>query len=210
MKITSIEPQKKNKKIYSIYIDGKYTFSLEDIELAKLSLKEGQEITNENIESYIQAYEFSKAFDRALRFASFKRRTQAQLEKKMLELDYGDDIIRKVIKKMKELKYLDDEQYAEDYIEERTNMKPSGKRLIAMELKNKGINEQTIIKKLESSEIDEYNLAYGLAEKKISRIQNLDRKELQRIYAFLMRRGFSSNLVLKVLKDLQKGDYFET
>lgn len=206
MKITSIEPQKKKANRFSIFIDGIYSFSLEDIDLAKLGLKEGQETTCEDIEFYKKTYEFSKAINSALRYVSFKRRTQSQLKKKMLELGYDEDTTQKVILKMKEFRYLDDEQYAEDYIKDRVNMRPSGKRLIAIELKNKGISEQTIREKIESSEVDEYKLAYGLAQKRISRIQNIDRKELQKVYAFLMRKGFSSSLALKVLKDLQNLD----
>lgn len=202
MKITSIEPQKKKSNRFSIFIDGEYTFSLEDIDLVKLALKEGQEITSVDIEFYKQNYEFSKAFDKALRYVSFKRRTKSQIEKKMIELGYDENTVEKVIYKLNEFKYLDDEQYAEDYIKDRINMRPSGKRLIAMELKNKGINENIIIEKIEATEIDEYGMAYALAQKKVTRIQKLDRKELQKIYAFLMRKGFASDIIMRVLREI--------
>lgn len=203
MKITSIAQQKYHKNMYSVFVDNNYSFSLEDIDLIKIGLQEGQEITKDDIEHYKNTYEYSRAKEKALKYISYRRRTYSEVEKKLKDLGYDDTLINKVLEHLVNLYFIDDSEYTKAFITEKVKLNPCGKKLISHELKNKGINSDIIIKELEESNLDEYNLAYNLVLKKIKSNLNIDKKQAHKIYAMLLRKGFSSSTALKVLRDLQ-------
>lgn len=203
MKITSIQQQKHHKNLYSVFIDNKYTFSVEDIDITALGLKEGKEVTREDVIFYKDVYEFSRAKDKALRFISFKMRTYREVEKKLLDLGYNDELIQKVMDKMIELNYIDDKNYTKAYINEKSRLRHIGKKLLKIELKNKGIDSNIIDEILENSDIDDYQNAYSLAVKKSSKININDKKELSKVYNMLIRKGFSYETASSVIKNIE-------
>ena len=137
----------------------------------------------------------------ALKLISRKRYTEYELSKKLIAKKIGKDADHKrVIKRLKELKYIDDTSFARDYISTRILVSPRGKDLIKIELLKKGINEKIISSELEKANIDEEKLAKLVMQKRISRFQGLEkRKKKEKIMRFLLSRGFKFDTIYKVI-----------
>ena len=85
-------------------------------------------------------------------------------------------------------------------------LRPKGKFLIKMELKERGIKEEVIDEALEEAEIDQQPLAEALLDRKYEDFANMDRKELSRVYGFLQRKGFSYGVIKAAVASLaEKG-----
>ena len=76
--ITSVEPQKKKER-FNIFVDGKFRFGLDAETLVKSGLKVGQEISEKEIEKLVLENEVRKLMDKALRFLSFRPRSESEV-----------------------------------------------------------------------------------------------------------------------------------
>ncbi len=99
-------------------------------------------------------------------------------------------------------KYLDDNQYATLYIREQLRRKPQGLRLIKQKLRQKGISETTLSGVFQEQVIDEDELIREAVDKKSRTIKITDPlKKKQKLFRFLVSRGFAHDLILKALND---------
>lgn len=112
--------------------------------------------------------------------------------------------ITKIIQRLTELGYLDDEDFARIYIGSSLRRKPQGLRMLQMNLRQKGIDESTFdaALKLASAEnqLDESDLARDAADKKLKTLSKLPpNKQKEKLYRFLASRGFSMDSIMKVM-----------
>jgi regulatory protein len=196
MKITKITQQVKRAGRYSIFIDNKYSFSLSEMELIDLKLIVGQEINSIDLESLNQEALISKAKNSSFHLLSYRARSTGELNDYLKRKKYEPEIIEKVIKFLTDKKYLDDEQFAKQWIENRTTLKNASTRQIYSELRQKKINESIINKLLTNQPVDEIKLIQNIIEKKQSQPKYYDENKL---IQFLSRKGFSYNNILIAL-----------
>lgn len=149
--------------------------------------------------------DYEKLLNYAFYILAKKRYTSSELSKKcqqyMQRRDMHDEaILEKVLKRLFELKYLDDDQYAKDYITGRVNFKPKGKYALTKELTFKGIPHELVEKIFEESPLDEGEIAIRALMQK-ERIWNglpaLKRKE--KAFRFLSSRGFRAETIYKIV-----------
>jgi len=149
--------------------------------------------------------EFSKFYDKALKFLSYRPRSEKEVKDNLLKKKAPDSIVQLVIKKLKEQKFLNDGEFAKWWIEQRTLVKPTGKRLIKFELKKKGIDKELIDEVFDSVEDlvhDELETARKLVQRKINKYKGLDRQKIyQRLGGFLSRRGFDYDTIKKSIDE---------
>lgn len=150
--------------------------------------------------------QFEKFYNKALRFLSFRPRSEKEVKDNLKKKKSSDLIISQVIKKLKEQKFLDDLEFAKWWIEQRTVVRPTGLRLIKIELQRKGIDKELIDELLQSSEYleeNELSQAKKLVQKKLKRYKNLPREKIyRRLGSFLGRRGFDYDTIKDVLKEM--------
>lgn len=106
-----------------------------------------------------------------------------------------------VVARLKEQRYLDDSGYAQDYTRLRQENSSFGRRRVQQDLIRKGVQPEIIAKTLDA--------AYeNLAEEALAR-RHLDRKrvrkpsgekEAARVARMLVRAGFSSATIVRILK----------
>lgn len=149
--------------------------------------------------------DYEKLMNYAFRLLASKRYTSFEISKKLTqflerhELE-DEDLIESALKRLIELKYIDDAKYAADYVNDRVKLKPKGEFLIKRELKLKGIDEELIDKTIESKEIDESELASIAFEKKLRQWEKLDTVKIrQKAFSFLSSRGFRPDTIYKVI-----------
>lgn len=152
---------------------------------------------------------YSKLMDAALQLLSRRTYTVHQISERLMarlkkwRKSDQTDVIDKVIERLIELKYLDDQRFCEQWVEERSRLRPRGKYLLSQELRRKGIEKELLEGFWESEKgttFDELPLALELIERKLPRLKKYENWELkQRLYRFLASRGFSLNVIREAL-----------
>jgi regulatory protein len=198
-KITKIKQQKKKKNRVNIYIDGEFALGLYKDTVVKYHLYENKEITPEEISSIKEFEEITDAKEKALNFISYRERSKKEIEIYLLNKGVSLDIANKVLNNLKKANLIDDHKFAVAWIKDRNKINPKGNFALKMELREKGIEEGEIEKLLE--DIDEKENARKALEKAV-RKYGKKKDSKNKISQYLKRRGFRTETILEVLREL--------
>lgn len=149
--------------------------------------------------------DFGKFYDKALRFLSYRPRSEKEVKDKLLKIKASEELISKIIKKLKDYKFLDDLEFAKIFARERSLLKHKPARVIKFELKQKGIAQDLIEEVLTSSKEEEKDLqkAKEIIQKKIVRYKGLDRFKIkEKLSRFLASRGFDYDTIKKAIDEI--------
>ncbi|MCC8097519.1 MAG: RecX family transcriptional regulator [Eubacterium sp.] len=204
MIITDIQQQKKNEKRYSIYIDGKFSFGVSDIDLLYYKLKIGEVLPENKYNEIINNNTYIKARDTALWFLGYRMRSRREITDRLKRDETPEDIIERVIGFLEEYGYIDDRAFAKAYIEEKRRLKGYGGIRLKQELYAKGISREIIDVLSEELSEDDTETIKKAIDKKLKGNKVSDRKELQRLYGYLMRRGFSYEQSREALEEYER------
>jgi regulatory protein len=202
MVITKIEKQKKNKERYNISIDGEFAFGLYEDSLVKYGLRSGDELTSEKIKEMQEYDEFGYGKKVAYSFLAYKQRSKKELIKKLKLKKISDASIEKIVELLEKQKYLNDELFAGNFIEDKLNSRPIGKRLAKLKLSEKGIDKEVIEETLNKiySEDKEAEYAERVLEKYVKKVKYKDAVDKKnKCYRYLISKGFDFDTVKKVL-----------
>ncbi len=198
--ITALKAQKKNPNRISVYLDGEYAFGLARIVAAWLRI--GQHLSEEEINRLKQQDTLEVAYQKALHFLGYRPRSEAEIQRKLSEQGYEESVVQGTIQRLKENGFLGDARFAREWVENRTTFRPRSKRMLAMELRQKGVDEEAIQQALAETG-DEEPLAYQSALKYAHRLAGVDWETFRkRLGAFLMRRGFSYGTIAPILRQV--------
>ena len=153
----------------------------------------------------ISEEEFKSARMAALRLLKFGPRSEKELRRKLTDKGFPEELQDLVLTDLKTKGFINDAKLANLFAAHKSGSKPVGKRLILAQLKAKGIDAGVAQQAVESQTAgqDEYAVVRALAEQRFSRMQGLTREAAQRrLLGFLGRRGFSSDLVYRVVREL--------
>ncbi len=195
--ITALKVQKRNPQRVNVYLDGRYAFSLAAIEAARLRC--GQVLFDEDIEGLKERDSFEKAHDRALRFLSYRPRSEAEVRRYLQGKAVSPAIAEEVIERLTRARLLDDLAFARYWVENRASFNPRGLRVLRYELRQKGLSEETIAQAL--TDLDEEESAHRVALRRGRRLAHLDQVSFrQKLGAYLLRRGFPHGVVNLVVE----------
>jgi regulatory protein len=204
-KITALKVQKRNPNRINVYLDGEYAFPVARIVGAWLQV--GLELSEEKIAALREQDTKEVAFQRALKFLNYRPRSETEVRKKLNELGFDESVMDETLDRLRQNGLISDDRFAREWVENRSTFRPRSRRLLALELRQKGVADEIIQDALDET-VDEDELAYQAAIRKARRWENLEWAEFrERLSAYLMRRGFSygtiSGLVNKIWTDLQ-------
>lgn len=148
--------------------------------------------------------EFKRARDCCFYLLKFRLRSQKEIQDKLKQKKFSQEIVFKVIDYLKNLNYVNDEEFCRQWINSRLN-KPLGLRRISFELKQKGIAQELINAQIKNvaSAYPESEIVIKLAKERFKRLKGVpEYKAKARVYAFLMRRGFSPAIISDVISQL--------
>lgn len=198
MEITKIQALTKQK--YRVFLDGESAFAVYKGELSRYHLEEGAVLPPEVYEELVNRVLKKRATLRAMHILERTDKTEAQLRRKLEESEYPKEAVESAIAYVTSYGYLDDRRYAEHYIEWKKQGK--GKARLKMELVQKGISREIIEEVLESTDFGETReMIRQIILKKRKTDIPMNEKEKQRLYGFLMRKGFSSSDILAVMRE---------
>ena len=143
-----------------------------------------------------------EALKSAVKFLSYRARSEAEVQTKLSQLGYSQEIIGATLQKLRGLNYLDDEVFARDWALGRAEGRGYGPLRIERELQQKGIAKSVISQVVKETfgQQEGKERARALLEKRFRGKDLDDRKVLQRAVAFLQRRGYRSSVIAEVLR----------
>ncbi len=196
--ITAITPQVKDKRRCNIYIDGRFCCGLTLETTVKNRLKVGQIITPERLSDMQLESEKNTALDKALTHLSATRKTEKQIRDFLAKKGYLQATCDYVLEKLRGYGFVNDNEYAESYVEYAAAKK--GVRLIRAEMRAKGLSDEEVDAALESlDEETQVQAASGLLQKYM-RNKAVDKPTLQKAAKYLMGKGFAYETVKNALQ----------
>ena len=201
MTVTKIEPLTKIKS--KVYLDGSFAFVLYKGELSRFGIAAGEEIPEETVETIRRDVVFKRAKLRAMHLLEDMDRTEAGLREKLRQGLYPEDAAEEAVRYVKSFGYLDDTRYAENFVRSRKDSK--SRREIQALLLRKGISADKIEAAFEAcyseDEDGEEEAVRKILKKKRFSPEECDKSEMQKIYAYLARKGFRYDTVRQVIQN---------
>jgi regulatory protein len=198
-KVTAIQVQKNNPNRVNIYLDGEFAFGLARIVAAWLQV--GQTLDNEKIAKLQADDSRERAWGQALLYLSYRARSENEIRQNLTKHEIPDAVIEETLERLRRDGFANDKKFASAWVENRSTFRPRGRRALALELRQKGIDDSTIESALEG--VDEEALAYEAGQKKARKLKVQEWNEFRKkMSEFLARRGFSYSVIAPIVKRL--------
>ncbi|MFZ6026331.1 MAG: regulatory protein RecX [Chloroflexota bacterium] len=195
--VTALKQQKRNPQRINVYVDGEYRCALYRITAAWLRI--GQEVTETQLAALLEKDGREAAYQQAYRLLERRERTVAEIERRLRERGFSDEIITDLLARLQESGVVNDNRFARNFVEARATFRPRSRRALRVELRQRGLQEAQIAEAL--ADVDEGAMAYQVALKQGRRLQALAWQEFrQKLGAFLARRGFNYEVIAPVVR----------
>ncbi len=209
MKVTSLKQQARNPSRVNVYLDGEFALGLTKILAVRLAI--GQVLDEPALERLKQADAVEVAYERTLHFLGPRPRSESEIRRRLATAKVPEDAVASVLARLRQAGLVDDKAFASYWVENRTNFRPRSKRLLQMELRQKGLSDEEL--KAALAEVDDVGAAYTVAKQRAGRFKELEHLEFKRkLGAFLARRGFDYDTieptVARVWKELHEGSEY--
>ncbi|MBN2726743.1 RecX family transcriptional regulator [Candidatus Mcinerneyibacteriota bacterium] len=202
MKITALEPQKKSKTRYNLFIDEEFFEGVEENTIALLNLYKGKEVTAEFLEEIRRIELEERLHSRVLALVSRYRKTEKEVERYILERGYSVELARQEVSRLREYGFVDDTELVKDYL--RYNEKES-LRALRFKLTRKGIPGDLF---------DRIALEFPLADREEKALERAAEKKYRSVkgkqewraalFRYLMGKGFDAGQINALLDRMEK------
>lgn len=187
MKISDIKQQVKRRERYSVFVDGKYAFSLSESALLDQKIRIGLDITAEQLQGFKDVSNFDKAYNLVLAYVARRPRSEWELRdyfrRKEIDPEAGEDILGR----LKNFGYVNDEAFARSWVENRRLLKPISRRRLSQELRQKHVPDDIIRLVLEEDETSDSDTLRQLIARKRKQSRYVDDTKLMQ---YLARQGY--------------------
>jgi len=196
MRITSVEKQKRPSSHYMIHLDNGTSFMVHEDTLVKHRLLKDAQLTPLEVEHIVLEDQGQRAYRDALLHIGRRPRSQWEVREKLLQLGYDSNLVQSVVEKLVDQRYVDDQQFARMWVEERIVRQKKGRNVIMHELRQKGVAKEWIVAALEHVEDGaEMESAYNLLCKRWPHMRGTDQEKKRKLGQYLLRRGFTSSVI---------------
>ena len=201
MIVTDIQELSKSRS--KIVLDQEFAFVLYKGELRQYSIKLGQEFSEEAYREIMTEVLPKRAKLRAMNLLKSRTYTTVQLRIKLQQGGYPETVIGEALEYVASFHYTDDLRYAVDFITDNEHRKSRFR--IEQDLRGKGISAEVIEQAWQEWQAnggtqDEDAMIEALLRKKNYDPERADIKEQQKVYAFLMRKGFSGEKISRAMR----------
>ena len=203
--VTKMTSGVKDQNRVNIFLDGRFAFSLDVTQVIEFELKVRTKVTPEKLEELRRASEFGKLYQRTLEWAMSRphsvRETQDYLKRRQLKRkqlnrqrekdqlkplpEIDSEVAALVVQRLVEKKYLNDQKFAEYYVENRYQRKGISQKRLRMEMRNKGVDSGVIEAALEKVPRNEDEEIAKVIAKKRRKYDDF------KLVNYLVRQGFS-------------------
>lgn len=214
MKITALKTQLRDKDRVNVFVDGKYSFSLDITQVAELGIKTGAEYTAEQLADLENESQFGKLYTRSLEYALTRPRSQREMRDYLyrktrdtrtktgdIRKGVSPELTERVFNRLFDKGYINDEKFALFWVENRNVRKGSSLRKLQAELQAKGVERSIIERTFEGTERTDIDELKKIIAKKASRYD-----DEQKLMVYLMRQGFRYDDVKEALRLLNEDE----
>ena len=215
MIITELKAGVKNPNRVNVFIDGKFSFSLDMAQVVEFKLKVGSEISDEQLAEFKSASDFGKLYQRTLEWVLVRPRSEKEVRDylarksrssssdtlkavrpSLWSSEESSELSQKIITHLIERGYLNDKTFAEYYVENRFIKKGISKKRLRLELIKKGISSEIIDEVLDRRN-DEEEILKIIAKKR-------SKYDDEKLINYLARQGFSFELARELVHSYEK------
>lgn len=210
LKITNLKQGVKNPNRVNVFVNDKYSFSLDIAQVVDLGVKVGREITTDELVRFKRASEYGKLYQRTLEWVLVRPRSVREVQDylgrklKTISLDSSfvgcegcsedaSELSRDIIARLVNKGYLDDRKFAEYYVENRFVKKGVSQKRLRLELIKKGVDKD-IIDEVLGARNDEEEIRKMIAKKRA-------KYDDEKLMVYLVRQGFSYDLIRQVMEE---------
>lgn len=195
-KITALEVQRKNPNRVNVHLDGEFAFGLARIVAAWLRV--GQELSEVKIEQLVSEDGRERAYQQAMLFLSYRARSESEIRQNLRKHEIPEPVIEQTLERLRQAGLANDDQFAQAWVENRNTFRPRSRRMMAMELKQKGLADEAIQSAVQN--VDDEASAYEAAQKRAARFKGLEWNDFRKkLSEFLARRGYSYSVIAPVV-----------
>lgn len=196
--ITKIEVQKNNKDRVNLYIDDAFYTGMNIEVVMKHQLKKGVDISEDLLEKIIFDDVKGEAFNKAIKYIGSSLKSVKQIKDYLKKKEYSGEVVRLVIDKLCEYKYVDDYEFAKSFV--LTYSKKYGKLKIVSMLKSKGVEDNIIDDVFEEEKL-ESNIE-RVARKYLGSKQ-INNETWLKLNRFLYSRGYDFEEIGRIISKLK-------
>ncbi|WP_238404369.1 RecX family transcriptional regulator [Paenibacillus paridis] len=202
--ILSVRQDKKERKLYHLFAESEEpTLSVHEDMLVRFRLTKGQVLTEVQIEEIRTEDERYRAYVLAIAYLGPKPRTRKQIEQYLNRKLFEPDNIQYALDRLEREHIVDDEQYARQFATSRLKNSSKGRRFIKQELQMRGVSKEAAAEATDALDHEvEMLSAKKAAEKKWRSIKGEPFERKRKLIGYLMRRGFSSDIVKEAIKSI--------
>ena len=188
MIITSLKFNKKGT--FDIYVDDVYVCDIDDETVYKMSIKNGDEVSEEFISEIKNLSQMQGAKRAGARMLSASMKSRYDFEIKLVQKGFDRGAVKKAADFFEEKGFLNDAAYAAAYVKDALTLKKQGAAKIRNTLKSKGISGDIIDALLaDADEAEEENLK-AIVEREFLRMPVRDKKHVDKLKRKLYSRGY--------------------
>jgi regulatory protein len=189
MIITAVEPARKRRGHVDVYVDGVVAFDVARTTAIRRGLRPGAAIDAAQIDAIVAADGRLAALETAAAMLARRPRSEREVRRRLAERRFDPSLIEETVTRLRELKLLDDAEFARAWTESRDRSSPRGRRLIVQELRAAGVAMPTAVEA--ASAVSEEEAAYRVGEKRARALASCDYRAFRdKLGAHLQRRGF--------------------
>ncbi len=187
MTITAIQQQVRSQSRYSIFVDGRYAFSLSADALLEQGLHPGQQLDDAELKHLKKLSADDKAYGLALAYVARRMCSRHELADYFRRKQYEDALGQQILERLERLGLVDDQAFAEAWVRNRRLLKPVSRRRLVQELRQKRVANDIIEHVLATDEADEPTVLQELIARKRKQTRYQDDLKLMQ---YLARQGF--------------------
>lgn len=209
MVITRIVKRRNKRRLFAVYVDGAFAFDVSDAVLLQYGLRT-QDIIDENKIDEIKASELRKEVQlAAVNYISYRPRSSREVIDHLVRKRFPRDLAESVVRHFETVSLINNLEFARMFVRDRLRRKPIGRALLQKFLAAKGIPSEMVQQVLREniSDEDQASAAHELASRRLRltkrSMAKLDPiKQRQRLTGYLLRHGFTNEIVQKAVQSI--------
>ena len=206
--ITKITAQVRDPKRSSVFLDGEFAFGISTDRVLERGLAPKDVLTEARVAELIALDTVDRAIAAGMDLLSYRPRATKELRDLLARKGFAEPAVDAAIERLTGWGYLNDGDFARRWVENRAEHRPRGTRLLAQELRHKGIDRELIGETLEEADIDELAAALQAGERKAQSYAKLEPAVARRrLSGFLARRGFNGAVVRQATDQLLSDEF---
>jgi len=198
--ITEIRNLPRNRQRLIVLTDGR-EFLLSDEACERCGLTEGRTVDAELLQQIDRAEQRVNAHEAALRLLSARPRSENEMRTRLAMRGFDPEAIDEEVERLRSAGLLDDQKFAEAWVEDRRRLSPRGRRMIRYELLGRGIDTESADQA--TKDLDDHETALSLARGRASRVPRTSYEVFfSKVGGFLRRRGFDYEVTARATRQV--------